>query len=124
MRGFLDFFRVDGQPLLVPDADVTLSREDIDSEDSGRDANAVMHRIVLRQGVLRWSFSYESISEQERQYMEGLFQGKTVFDFVHPDWIDPQVERCCRAYRSEVGIGWHDARMGQWKNYRFDIVEC
>lgn len=124
MRGFLDFFQVDGLPMLAPDADVQVARQDIDSNDSGMDADAVMHRIVLRQGVQRWSFSYDRIGEKERQYMEGLFAGKTVFDFTHPDWLDPRQNVCCRAYRKQTGIAWHDAGTGQWRNYRFEIVEC
>ncbi|MBQ7345038.1 MAG: hypothetical protein IJW45_03120 [Oscillospiraceae bacterium] len=124
MRGFTELFLVDGQPLLVPDADVAVAYSDIESEDSGRDEMAVMHRIVLRQDVGCWSFQYGSLSEEEKRYMERLFQGKAVFDFTHPDRVQGDREVTVRAYRSGYGIVWHDARKGQWRDYKFDIVEC
>lgn len=124
MRGFTELFRVDGMPLLTPDADVAVVYEDIESEDSGRDEAAVMHRIVARQDVGVWSFEYSQITEEEKRYMERLFQGKAAFDFTHPDRIEADREVTTRAYRSGYAICWHDARSGQWRNYKFDIREC
>ena len=37
-------FLIDGQPMPAPDRDVEASFEDIDSEDSGRTLDGVMHR--------------------------------------------------------------------------------
>ena len=53
MRPFYYDILVDGQPILVPDADITAEYTDLDSEESGRDESGVMHRIVARRGVLK-----------------------------------------------------------------------
>ena len=124
MRGFTELFLVDGMPLLVPDADVAVEYADIESEATGRDEAAVMHRSVARKDVATWSFEYGQISEEEKRYMERLFQGKAEFDFVHPDRIEADKEATTRAYRSGYGISWQDVRSGLWRNYKFQIVEC
>ena len=72
MREKSNLFQVNGMPLLVPDAQVGMSYEDIDSSDSGRDESGVMHRIPVRYKVVSWAFTYEHLTEEEKQYMENL----------------------------------------------------
>lgn len=124
MRSFAKIFRINGEPMFAPDADVSVSYSDLDAEDSGRDEAGVMHRIVVRYKMGTWSFEYGSITEDEKRYMERLFGDTPDFAFTHPDRICADKEVTTRAYRSNYGIAWHNARTGQWKNYKFNIIEC
>ena len=60
-----DLFLIDGQPVLAPDAGLTLGLEDIESTDSGRDESGALHRFVVRQGVEYWDFSYSRLTAAE-----------------------------------------------------------
>lgn len=124
MRSFTQVFRVNGEPLFAPDADVSVSYADIEGEDSGRDEAAFMHRIVVRYKVGTWSFEYTHITEEEKRYMEELFGDTPDFEFTHPDRFLSGQEVTTRAYRSDYGIVWHNAKAGQWRNYKFNIIEC
>lgn len=124
MRPFAKQFRINGKPLFAPDADVAVSYSDLDGEDSGRDESGVMHRIVVRYKLGTWSFEYSHLTEEEKRYMEELFPEEPDFEFTHPDRRNAEKEVTCRAYRSNYGIVWHNARTGQWRNYKFNIIEC
>ena len=124
MIGFMKMFRVDGEPLLVPDAGVEVSWSDLESEDSGRDEAGVTHRMVLRPLLGVWSFSYDAVTEEEKRYLERVFGEKSEFRFTHPDRVYADREVTCRAYRSGYGISWYCARTGLWRGLKFDIVEC
>lgn len=124
MRETTDLFLIDGQPMLAPDEDMEISVEDIDASDSGRDESAVMHRFVVREGVGKWSFSYTHLTQEEYGYMESLFAGKSSFQFTHPSYGDSTQPVVTGAYRSKHGILWRNAATGQFRNYRFSIVEC
>ncbi len=124
MRKLTELFLIDGKPMLAPDADVEVSREDIDASDSGRDESAFMHRIVVRRDVGKWSFSYAYLSGEEYSYMESLFAGKSHFQFSYPDYTDLSKMTVTTAYRSKHGILWHSAPGGQLRNYQFSIIEC
>lgn len=124
MRNVTELFAVNGKPLLVPDGDATVSYEDLDSADSGRDESGVMHRIPVRYKVASWNFSYSHLTEAEKQYMESLFPDGADFEFTHPDRMDAAVSVTTRAYRSKYSISWKNARTGLWSNYGFSIIEC
>ena len=122
MRSKTDLFTVNGQPMLTPDGEVTVSYEDLDGADAGRDQNGLLHRSVVRYKVASWSFRYENLTETERQYLEGLFPDEPTFRFGHPSRTDgsPAVTEC---YRSKYGIAWFNARLGLWKGCNFHIIE-
>lgn len=124
MRGTTKLFKINGKPLLVPDAEVTVSYEDLDDADSGRDESGVMHRIPVRYKVGSWSFSYAHLTEEERQYMESLFPDAPEFQFSHPDRLDSAKQVTCAAYRSKYGISWKNAVTGLWSGYSFKIIAC
>ena len=65
MRKTTDLFLINGMPMLLPDADVGMSYEDLDSAESGRDESGVMHRIPVRYKVGAWSFTYHHLTEEE-----------------------------------------------------------
>lgn len=124
MRQFTELFLVDGKPMLVPDEEIGISYEDLDASDAGRDESGVMHRVVIRAKVGKWSFSYEHLTEEEKQYMESLFGESATFSFTHPDRIDASKSVVSTCYRSKYSIAWRNARTGLWSNYGFNIVEC
>lgn len=124
MRKKTDLFKINGKPLLVPDAEVAVSYEDLDSADSGRDESGVMQRIPVRYKVGSWTFSYASLTEEERQYMENLFPDAASFSFTHPDRKNATVAVTEKAYRSKYSISWRNACTGLWSNYGFSIIQC
>lgn len=124
MRGTTELFKINGRPMLVPDEEVTVSYEDLDDGDSGRDESGVMHRIPVRYKVGSWGFSYAHLTEAERQYMESLFPDTAEFTFSHPDRLDSTKQVTCTAYRSKYSISWKNARTGLWSNYSFQIIQC
>ncbi len=121
MRYFEDY-QIDGKPMLVPDADVSMSFADLDASDSGRDESGVMHRIMVRQRVGSWEFHYASLTAQEYKYMRSLFAGKADFTFTYRDPEGYLVQT--RAYCSNDSITYHNARLGLYRNLAFSIIEC
>lgn len=115
-------FLVDGQAILAPDADVTLTQADLDASDAGRDESGVMHRMVVRRRVKSWEFRYGALTSAEYAYMQSLFAGKDQFTFSYPDEDGKTAQ--CTAYCSNTGISFHNARLGLYKNYRFTVIEC
>lgn len=124
MRQLTQLFQINGVPMLVPDTEVGVSYEDLDDADSGRDESGVMHRIPVRYKVGSWSFTYGHLTEEEKQYMEGLFPDAADFAFTHPHRTDAAVSVTERAYRSKYSISWKNARTGLWSNYGFTIIGC
>lgn len=123
MRETTELFKINGHPILVPDAGVSIGYEDLDNSSSGRDEAGFMHRDVVRYKVPYWNFSYSALTEEERQYMENLFPDASAFTFTHPGRLDgaPTQSEC---YRSKYGISWQNARTGLWSGYSFRIIAC
>ena len=123
MRDTTDLFLINGQPMLVPDADIALTYEDIDSADAGRDEKGFMHRIMVRCKVASWSFVYENLTEEEKRYTENLFGDSATFSFTHPHRLDASQAVTTTCYRSGYSICWRNARTGLWRGYNFRIIE-
>lgn len=116
-REYLDNCLIDGKPMLVPDMDVEISRSDLDDADSGRDESGYMHRIVARERVHTWKFSYATLCAEDYEYMKSLFEGKAdfTFSFFGKEYT---------AYCSNDSITWRNARTGDYRNYKVNIIEC
>lgn len=123
-RTLTDKFKINGIPMYAPDNEMSFSFEDIDSSDSGRTEDGVMHRSPVRYKVGTWSFSYAFLSEEEKQYMESLFPNEPTFVFTHPSRTDSSQLEETVCYRSKYSISWYSARKGRWRNYKFNIIEC
>ena len=124
MRNTTDLFLINGKPMLAPDEKVQVSYEDLDDSNSGRDEAGFMHRQVLRYKIPVWSFSYQSLTEAERQYMESLFPKAPTFTFTFPAEEDAAQPTEMTCYRSKYGISWKSARTGLWMGYAFQIIGC
>lgn len=123
-KALTDLFKINGKPMFAPDADIDFSYEDLDSEDTGRDESGYMHRIVIRYKVMSGSFEFSHISEADMRYMESLFPDEPDFEFTRPSRLNSDIPVTTRCYRSKYGISWRNAKTGQWRNYKFNIVEC
>ena len=124
MRATTDLFTINGKPVLVPDQEVTVSYEDLDAADSGRDESGFMHRFVVRHKVASWGFAYSHLTEEEKQYMESLFPMAPSFTFLHPSRQDASISEQTLCYRSKYDISWKNAKTGLWSGYNFSIIEC
>lgn len=124
MRKKTELFKINGTPMLVPDEEVAVGYEDLDSSDSGRDESGVMHRSVVRYKVGSWKFEYSNLTEDEKRYMEGLFPDAPHFQFTHPSRKDASQAETTKCYRSKYGISWRNAKTGVWSGYSFSIIEC
>ena len=114
-----DLFQIDGKPMPVPDRDVQVRYEDVDTAAAGRDESGVMHRIPVRQGVGSWEFQYSVLTDEELQYLRGLFKGKATFSFTYPGFDGPESRTC---YRSGETVTWR--KLGLWRGCGFTIIEC
>lgn len=123
-KALTDLFKINGKPMFAPDADIDFSYEDLDSEDTGRDEIGYMHRIVVRYKVMSGSFEFSHISESDMRYMESLFPDEPDFEFTRPSRLNSDIPVTTRCYRSKYGISWRNAKTGQWRNYKFNIIEC
>ena len=121
MRSFTDLFAVNGKPMLAPDEGVQVSYEDIDGAAAGRDQRGYMHRALVRCKVPSWSFTYASLTEEERQYMENLFGSDAVFTFTYPDRLSGEATQT-KCYRSKCSICWKSAVTGLWSGYGFTVI--
>ena len=122
MRKYDFDFLIDGRPILIPDADVEISMEDVESDESGRDECGVLHRILLREKVKSWSLSYSSLTREEYLYLQSLFAGKVTFRVDIRDASGQAAQHT--AYCANLGITVHNKRTGLYKNFKLNIVEC
>lgn len=119
---FFEEYKIEGMPLLVPDADVELTQTDLDSGSAGRDESGYMHRIRVRKRVKTWVFQYFALGREEFQYLENLLSQKEIFTFSYPD-IDGKIHSCS-AYCSNSALYYHNAKLGLYRNYKFTVIEC
>lgn len=83
-----------------------------------------MHRIVVREKVGTWSFSYAHLSDEDLAYLRNLFAGKAQFTFTHPVFGSSNATESCTAYMSQYSAVWKNQRTGQWRNFKFNIIQC
>ena len=122
MRSLFYDFQIDGKPILAPDCNITVELQDLHDADTGRDEAGYMHIIIVRHKVKTVPLSYAVLSAEEYLYMESLFDGKATF-LVEYRGLDGEL-RSFTGYRSKHSITIHNARTGQYKNYKFNIIEC
>lgn len=120
MRATTDIFALDGQGILVPDGDVTVTYSDVEGE-ALRDIQGLLHRAPLRRCLRTWDFSYDHLTQEEQTYMLNLLRREAVFRFTHPG-DDGKPQRsvcCCRGW----SMDYHDAARGYFRNFRFRVEE-
>ena len=122
MRQYDTEFLIDNRPILVPDEGMQINLEDLDSSESGRDESGVMHRIVLREKVRKYSLQYKTLDRDEYVYLMSLFSGKPTFQVETRDADGKSVK--FTAYCSKHGISLFNKRTGLYKNMTLNIIEC
>ena len=122
MRQYDDDFLIDGKPILLPDEGIGINLEDLDSEESGRDESGVMHRIIIREKVRKYSLPYGLLTKEEYMYLTSLFAGKPTFEVQkrEPDGTTVRFS----AYCSKMGITLQNKRTGLYKGLTLNIIEC
>lgn len=119
---FYEEFKIGDAPILAPDGSVEMTLTDLDANSAGRDEAGVMHRIRVRERVKTWNFQYSALTRQEFQYMEQLLSREAEFTFTYPD--ADGTAKTCRAYCSNTGLTYENARLGLYRNYKFTVIEC
>lgn len=114
-------FQIDGNPIVVPDANVRISKNDLDAEGSGRDEQGYMHRVVLRKSVRKWSFHYASLTQEEYSYMSAILDSVGEFVFTFPEGGTLQTTL---AYSSSNDSALYNAAKGIYKDFSFNVIEC
>jgi len=117
MRSFDEQFKIDGQPILTPDAGVSLHLADLDDADAGRDEAGFMHRSLARSKVRTWGFTYSFLSREEQEYLLGLFENKATFTFTDG-------EKSYTAYCAQVDTNLFSRKHGLYKATKFNIIQC
>ena len=79
---------------------------------------------LLREKVSTWPIAYSCLTDDEYKYIIGLFAGKATFQFTHPKAGSSTETETTTCYCSKYGIAWHNAKTKQWKNLKFNIIEC
>lgn len=123
-RALCERLKINGKPMFAPDTEVQFQFEDLDSPESGRDDSGVMHRVVIRYKVLKGTFEFLFLCQEDYEYMESLFPDEPDFEFTHPDRRDFDKDTVSRCYRSVYGISWVNQKTNQIRNYKFNIIEC
>ena len=119
---YFEEFKINGTPILAPDGNVEMTLTDLDSGSAGRDESGVMHRIRVRKRVKTWAFQYFALSREEFHYMEALLSRSATFTFAYPD--SDGTQKTCKAYCSNTGLTYENARLGLYRNYKFTVIEC
>ena len=119
---YIEEYKVDDSPLLVPDLDVVMTMTDLDTGSVERDESGYIHRSRVRKRIKNWEFQYFSLTREEFQYMEDALSRNEVFVFFYKD-IDG-TQKNCNAYCSSTSIAYRNAKDGLYRNYKFTINEC
>lgn len=119
-----ELYKIDGKPMIPPDADVQMSFEDLDGAQSGRDEAGFMHRDLVRRKVGVWEFSYSHLTRQEYAYMMSILPTGDSFLFTYPSREDSSLPAQTQAYISKYGIVWHSAKTDSYRNLTFSVIEC
>ena len=77
-----------------------------------------------RRGAQCAPIAYSCLTDDEYKYTIGLFAGKATFQFTHPKAGSSTETETTTCYCSKYGIAWHNAKTKQWKNLKFNIIEC
>ncbi len=118
-----ELYKIDGAPMVAPDANVKMSFSDLDAAQSGRDQSGYMHRIPVRKKVGVWDFTYSHLTQQAYSYLLSQLSGST-FRFTRPsetDWKTPKTSKC---YLSNYSLGFLSADTGCYRDLKFSIIEC
>ena len=119
-----ELYQINGKPLIAPDAGVEMSFQDLDAAESGRDESGFMHRIVVRNKVGVWNFTYSHLSEAEYAYLLSVLPAGGSFTFAYPVLGSSNRLTETTAYLSQYGVVWQNARTKDYRNLRFSIIEC
>lgn len=114
-------FKIDGTPMLTPDAGVEIEHADLLSSDSGRDESGYLHNFVLRKDLRVWKFTYAFLTSEEYAYVRSLIRGKVNFTFTFKN--EQGTTETIAAHCERSSAAWWSARRGLYRDMQFEIVE-
>lgn len=120
-RAFTEEFRIDGKPMLMPDAGLKIGCTDLEG-DSGRDESGFLHRQMIRTDMRTWGFSYALLTAEEYTYVRSLLRGKGSFAFTFRN--EDGEEETVTAYCKQTSAAYWSHRRGLYKEMQFEIIEC
>ena len=115
-------YKIDGVSVVAPDAEVEMTRTDVEAADTGKDESGVLHRFLLRSKVRKWKFGYTHLTKEEYRYMEDLLSGKSSFRFSFLK--EDGTTGTCNAYCAGSSVAIRNIRTGLYGGYSFEIIEC
>lgn len=107
---------INGNPLPIPDSGATITENDLDSDDTGRDEAGFMHRVRLRPAVKTWEFPYAHLSAEDYSYIRSLVSDA---EFQVSFWGEETTAYCSNnsaVLRNEV--------TGDYEGFNLKIIEC
>ena len=122
MRSLYYDLQIDGQPVPVPDADLSVEVLDREAEDSGYDESGVLHRFLVRRQVRSITLLYDVINREEYRYLCALVGGKDTFLVQYRD-ADGQPSELI-GYCTGLQTALHNAKQGIYKGLKLVIREC
>lgn len=114
-------WKVNSNPIYIPDADISVEFNSLASEDSGRDESGVMHITWIRTNIRKMVIKYALMTEEELNYMVELVQGKEyTFTFVDVGGVHTM-----EAYTSTVTATLYTTFNGIniYKDVSFSVIE-
>lgn len=115
-------WKVNSDPIYIPDVDVSVTHNHIAAEGSGRDETGYMHIIWLRTDMLKVGIKYAVMTGEELAYMRNLMQGKE-FYFTFPD---ENSTKTFYGYTGEISATLYTRFNGVdiYKDVSINIIEC
>ena len=121
MKRALDNLHLVGDsPMLMPDIDVEIIYEDIDTGDY--DESGFYHRMIKRFDKRTWKFKYAALTAEEFAYLRSLIKNKASFPFTF--YNEDNEKESVLAFCKPVSIVYQSKRSGLYKNLIIEIVEC
>ena len=114
-------WQVNGEPIYIPDAEVSITHSHIASSDSGRDESGYMHIIWLREDVCKVGIKYALMTGSELEYIRSRMQGKE-FSFT---FADENTTKTIQGYSGEVTATLYTRFNGVdiYKNVSVNVIE-
>lgn len=114
-------WKVNGDPIYIPDAGVVVEFNSIVGEDSGRDESGYMHIFWLRRDIRKISLTYSLMTGAELEYMRKLMQGAE-FTFTYVDETGTNsMEAYTSTIKSELYTKFGDVCI--YRNVTINVIE-
>lgn len=116
------YWAIDGTPIFVPD-EISFTHDNIVTSDSGRVESGFMRVTFVRGDVRTVSFEYEHITGAEVEYIFSLTQGRVFTLTYYDNGIKTMRGYVGRSSYTQKNLGAYQSEGGEYKGYKFNIIE-